>query len=192
MRHPRRFSMLAGPGSLPWSASNTAADLESALLELFDGIAHDLQLEREDPSDDAFIDSAGDHMAWADVPRSAILRAIRWLRDGHRRGKLVLKPSPLVDLLVQARKALAQLRAIPVGSHFLVLGVVPVDRLRDDVYRVHEEVPTGDPFLPCSGRSMAVFVASALRDQIAEADTEVGYTPPPVELDCHGFAVRTK
>lgn len=71
----------------PFSAQeDTRDDLESALLALFNQVGH--EFDTGDPSDDGFVDYAGDQMSDAGVPVDLIDDMQAWLRRGApRRGR---------------------------------------------------------------------------------------------------------
>lgn len=71
-------------GARKWKEGMTNRDLGQALLDLFNGVGHDLELENEDPSDPAFVDYAGDAMSDAKVPGRKIEKALMWLRKGAK------------------------------------------------------------------------------------------------------------
>lgn len=57
-------------------------DVMDAALELFGSIGSDLQLEKEDPSDPAFIDLLRDRMSDANVPKVVRDHVVEWCKCG--------------------------------------------------------------------------------------------------------------
>lgn len=69
-----------------FTAQDTREDLEGALLALFGQVGH--EFDTEDPSDDGFVDYAGDQMSDAGVPDDLVDDMQAWLRRGApRRGR---------------------------------------------------------------------------------------------------------
>ena len=79
------------------------------LMDLFNGVGLDLGLEKEDPSDPAFIDFAGDRMADLGVSSSMNDAAKEWLQRGAH-GKFQFKENKsmnldrLIDSLLEDKK----------------------------------------------------------------------------------------
>lgn len=84
------------------------------------------------------------------------------------------------DLLREARKALDELHAMPVGSTCTVLGVLPVCRLSETLFVLHDpEAPDyDDGSAAIRARAMAVWAADCLRNAFEQADRAMGDRNP--------------
>lgn len=53
-----------------------------AVLDLFQGVGSDLNLESEDPSDPAFVQYLRDVLSWSNVPKDMREHLIEWTQCG--------------------------------------------------------------------------------------------------------------
>ena len=82
------------------------------------------------------------------------------------------------DLLRAARKALDELRAMPIGSACTVLGVLPVYRLNETLFVLHDPSENGTEGDAIRARAMAVWAADCLRNAFEQADRAMGDRNP--------------